>query len=266
MRRFNATKLAVLELLSHYPEGLNFDSIAEMLKTGKGIKEIRSRNTISKALKQLLKNGEVIRDIDTRKYCITEKGRGTLKLQWFADEILSCQSFDTIYTADWAYWKPKLPYIKLEDTLISSSAWFIRRQAESSKYAVMIPITALKSFPTHEINEWIPIIIKCIEDYGSQLKKSDEKSDESQLLSSESSIKEVFKTLFQGIEKIIIVKTLNPSLLYEKLEMYGIEKLKLKEIPEFVQRMKMEEAWERHSKIGKTESEKLQEEGEQHES
>ncbi|MEM5867510.1 MAG: hypothetical protein QXG39_06290 [Candidatus Aenigmatarchaeota archaeon] len=250
MRRFNATKLAVLELLSHYPEGLNFDSIAEMLKAGKGIKEIKSRNTVSKALKQLLKDGEIIRDIDTRKYCITEKGRGTLKLQWFVDEILSCQSFDTIYTADWAYWKPKLPYIKLEDTLISSSAWFIRRQAESNKYAVMIPITALKSFPTHEINEWLPIILKCVEDYGSQLG-----------LSSESSIEEVFKTLFQGIEKIIIVRTLNPSLLYEKLEMYGAKKLK--EIPELVQKIKMEEAWERHSKIGKKESEKLPKEGEQ---
>jgi predicted transcriptional regulator len=223
MKRVTASEWAIMELLNRHPEGLNFDTIAEKLKKGEGAKTIKSRNTVSNHLKRLIKEGRVERDVDSRKYFLTDKAKDEITLWDITDEILQCQYYDTVYAVDWTLWKDK-------PEMISRSAWFIQQEKEASPYAVLIPIEAIRfgySTPESKINRWLTVILKCVKEHGEKIG-----------LSEQSTIEEVWKAFFQRAEKIIIVETLNPSLLYEKLQSLGIKKLE--DIPPIAEEIRIE--------------------------
>ena len=67
-------KWAIRELL-YLKGGMRFTDMFFIFQAGKWqTTPIKSRNTLSNYLKKLMKEGDVERDIDTRKYIITDKG------------------------------------------------------------------------------------------------------------------------------------------------------------------------------------------------
>ena len=85
MKREDSAKWALTVLLEREKEPIGFNSIFEKVRGKLWYITIRSRSTLSKYLKQLQKEGAVIKDIDTRKYFLTDYGTRiarTFELSW----------------------------------------------------------------------------------------------------------------------------------------------------------------------------------------
>lgn len=74
MKREDSEKWALTILFEQEKEPISFNSIFEKVRGKLWYITIRSRSTLSKYLKQLQKEGAVIKDIDTRKYSLTDYG------------------------------------------------------------------------------------------------------------------------------------------------------------------------------------------------
>jgi hypothetical protein len=130
---------------------------------------------------------------------------------WIMDEILACQYFD-MYAVNWAYWKKPLE-------IVSSATYLIDQGKDATGKAVAIPVLRIRE---RGIN-WIPQIIESLKILKEQ--------GEALGISEQSSLDEVWSALFKDVKRIIIVETLNPPLLLEKLKLMGISNLK--ELEEF---------------------------------
>jgi len=74
LKREDSAKLALTVLLEHEKKPISFGSIFQKVQGKLWYITIRSRSTLSKYLKELQKEGAVIKDIDTRKYFLTDYG------------------------------------------------------------------------------------------------------------------------------------------------------------------------------------------------
>jgi predicted transcriptional regulator len=85
-------EVEIVKILKDKPEGLPFTEIYERLKhRGDYYKQARSPNTVSEALKSLVKKGLVQRDIDSRQYLLTKEGQERGIVFELVDAILSCR-------------------------------------------------------------------------------------------------------------------------------------------------------------------------------
>lgn len=74
MKREKSAKWALTTLLRQEKEPIGFNTIYAKVQKNSWYITIKSKSTLSKYLKRLQKEGLVIKDIDTRKYCLTDLG------------------------------------------------------------------------------------------------------------------------------------------------------------------------------------------------
>jgi predicted transcriptional regulator len=192
------TEELILKVLKQYSEGgLRYNNIFKKVSQGKDyFHRVGSKGTFNNAMKSLKEDGRIQHNERTKNYILTEAGKQVIGKLEIVDQILLSQTMD-MYAVDWSYWKSK-------PDIIASATYFIDHDKDFSSEVIMVPIERIRELQ----NDWMPQIKKCINEYGETLG-----------LNNESSIEEVWKALFRGVKRIVVVEILTPSLLIEKLSL-----------------------------------------------
>jgi len=200
MRRAKGVYLEkeIVRLLEKNENGLAFTDIYEELKKRRKkdyFKRAGSPNTVSDSLKNLQRKREVSRLIETRNYALTEIGKVAARKYEIIDHIMSATNMDSFF--NWATWKEK-------PEEISSIHMFIeaKEKAEPSMIRVLHTRAHRES--------WEFDVLKVADEMG--LIKEDELVN-----ITKSKLTKIWKALFKGTRRIVLVESLNPKLLLEEL-------------------------------------------------
>ena len=204
----------ICSLLKSEPKGLGFNELFSKMESGASYDTTaKNKTTLSNALKRLLKEGYIDRDVDTRKYKLSDDGKKYLQRSEIVDWILSSGLLDSY--SEWTYWK-RMP----EE--IAAVYVLLEAKKDATPKAFSVPMKR-----THRLKamSWDDDFLDFALMDGS-LNKTDAEilskmfkgeASFSDMNALERKIKEVWEKLFRGVERVTIVETVNCKLLFEKI-------------------------------------------------
>jgi hypothetical protein len=227
----------VLEILETKPEGLRRGEIDEefSFKVEDGVGKLipqtvlrkkgtypsgtyhtfASKPTISSALQEGIKQGFIQHNIITHKYKATTDGKKYLKKFEIADFVLNSSYWDYYFSQNPTSKKPEVEVYTTTQGKESSDniLLFLNRRLERTKSADWKQwkkdiINYARAMNLLKENA-VPIFSKLC---------SEEVIPESEVDFLKSELRNVWKEIFKGVERVTVVETLDPQLLLERIE------------------------------------------------
>ncbi len=186
----------VIKTLKEY-ENLGFRELFRKVRQPKRYYErIGSMESLNTTLKSLVGRGLIQQSKITKKYRLTDNGEIMVGKLAVAEQILSSTYMDSYF--NWATWKEK-------PEEISSIYMFIEAKDNAEPAVIRVPHTRAKHREPWEFD-----VLKVAKEMN--LVKEDELVN-----MTKSKLTEIWKALFKGTRRIVLVESLNPQLLLEEL-------------------------------------------------